>query len=399
MVAACRLHGDAQRCAGQAVDRQQLGGLAAEDPGGRVVGDGQALEARAHRRLTEDEADPRRLGRPAVGVRVVAQPGEAGRAGQAEERRRGALAEAPQVLAEPRLDRTLGPASRRWMNPRTLRNASSNASHGLRSRNCVPDGGRTWPDETRSAAFRPGPVPSRLAGRIAWRSARRRAAMTGAARRSLSIRSRIAPRPTSWRPVWRSRSSSGRVSAPADGGEPGEQRGPHRVGADIGLDPLEVVGVERRLAQLRAAALVAADRAAVVPGDRPHPAGDARLVVDRPDDLVDDEGPAARRAAGREHVADRDLEAGFTPRRGGQALEGGVEVADVRRSQHDLGEHPSERARFERDRAPLAVDGGPGDPAATAEQVGHDVARPGVRDRSGRRPRGRRRRRQAVEDG
>ena len=224
--------------------------------------------------------------------------------------------------------------------------------------------------------------------------------MTGAARRSLSIRSRIAPRPTSWRAVWRSSSSSGRPSAPSTVGKRAQERGAHRLGADIGADPLEVVGVERRLAQLRAAALVAADRAAVVPGG-PVASAPAMpgLVVDRPDDLVDDERPAARRAAGREHVADRDLEARFAARRGGQALERGVEMADVGRPQDDLGEHPVERARLERDGAALAVDGGPGDPAAAAEQVGDDVAGPGVRVD----PRGddgrRRRRREAVEDG
>ena len=99
---------DAQRRPGQPVDRQQQGGLAAEDPGGRVVGDRESLEARAHRRLAEDEADPGRLRRPAVGVRVVVEPGEAGRAGQAQVRRRRPLAEAPQVLAEACLDRSLG---------------------------------------------------------------------------------------------------------------------------------------------------------------------------------------------------------------------------------------------------------------------------------------------------
>ena len=49
------------------------------------------------------------------------------------------------------------------------------------------------------------------------------------------------------------------------------KRGAHRVGPYIGRYAPHVVGIERRLALLRASALVAADRAAVVPGDRLAP--------------------------------------------------------------------------------------------------------------------------------
>ena len=58
-----------------------------------------------------------------------------------------------------------------------------------------------------------------------------------------------------------------------------------------------------------------------------------------------------------------------------------------------------ERARLERDGPALAVDGRPGDPAAAPEQVGHDVARSGVEVDPGGDDRGRRRRRDPVEDG
>jgi hypothetical protein len=88
-----------------------------------------------------------------------------------------------------------------------------------------------------------------------------------------------------------------------------QEAGAHRLGADIGGGPFQVVGVERRLAQLRTAALVATDHAAVVAGDRPGSTRDPRLIVDRPRDLVDDQGSATGRAAGREHVTDGDLEA------------------------------------------------------------------------------------------
>ena len=89
----------AQRRAGETVERQKRGRLPAEDPRRRVIGGRQALEVRAHRRLAQDQPDPRRRRGPAVGVRVVAQADEPGRAGQADEGRRRAFAETPQVLA------------------------------------------------------------------------------------------------------------------------------------------------------------------------------------------------------------------------------------------------------------------------------------------------------------
>ena len=74
-------------------------------------------------------------------------------------------------------------------------------------------------------------------------------------------------------------------------------------------------------------------------------------------------------------------------------------MADVRRAQDDLGEHPVERARLERDGAALAVDGGAGDPAAATEQVGHDIAGSRVGVDLRRDDPGRRRRRETLEDG
>ena len=53
-------------------------------------------------------------------------------------------------------------------------------------------------------------------------------------------------------------------------------------------------------------------------------------------------------------------------------------MADVGRPKHDLGEHPRQRARLERDRPALAVDGRPRHPAAATGQVDDDVAGPGV---------------------
>ena len=353
----------------------------------------------AHRRLAEDEPDPGRLDRPAVGAMVIAQPGETGWSGHREVRRRRALAEAAQVLAEACLDG----AQRARVQPldeaahaaeRVLEREPGVALTELRPAVGPDVAGRHAQGRVPAGTC---PEPARRQDRVEQREAE-----GGHHRRGPQIAldpfqdcpeaDQLAARVKVEQLVGQSRRALDRREA-------GKEGGPHRLGADVGLDALEIVGIERGLAELGAAALVAADRAAVVPGGRSHPAGDARLVVHGPDDVIDDEGPAAGRAAGREHVADRGLEARLAPWRRGKTLERGVEMAHVGRSQDDLGEHPVERARFERDGAALAVDRGPGDPAAATEQVGHDLARSGV----GVDPRGedarRWRRREALEDG
>ena len=106
--AACQLHGGAQRGARERVDR--AGAPAASRPSTQavaVVGRGQALQARAHRRLAEDEPDPRRRApsaRSPSDRRAATSSPDGPR--QPEDRRRGPLPQAPQVLAEPGLDRT-----------------------------------------------------------------------------------------------------------------------------------------------------------------------------------------------------------------------------------------------------------------------------------------------------
>ena len=380
---------------------RSAGRLAPQHPGRRVVGRGQAVEARPHRRLAEDEPDPRGRRRPAVGGRIVAQGSNPLGLASAEDRGRGPLPEAPEVLAEPRLDRARRSRPRDAGRTRARagtrpRRRATGCARGTGSRLC----GRTWPDETRKLRRR---GPDRSPG--GWPAGSRGAGPAGARR---------GPGPRAGPP----RSARGSRRGPRAGaacagraarrgasrhrrrrGSVERSDGAHRLGPDVGRRAPQVVGVERRLALLRPAALVAADRAAVVPGDRSRPARDAGLVVDRPDELVGDEHPAARRAARREQVADRHLEARLAARRRGQPLERGVEVADVGRPQDDLGEHPGERARLERDRPALAVDGGPGDPPAAAEEVGDDVAGPGVELDPGGDDRRRRRGREAVEDG
>ena len=179
---------------------------------------------------------------------------------------------------------------------------------------------------------------------------------------------------------------------PGTGHAPRRERRPHRNPRRRALD---VVGVERPVAGLGAAAHVPADRAAIVPQDRP-----CRTVgaLGGPHELVGDEHPSAGRTASREQVAHRHLEARLTAGRGRHALERGIEMAHVRWAEHDLREHPRQGARLDRDRTPLAVDRGAGDPAAAAGEIGDDVtrARVGIDARS---EQGRRRgRRQALED-
>ena len=284
------------------------------------------------------------------------------------------------------------------MKPRTVRKPSSKASHGIPfaegDPGLRPDVAGRHAKGTRSARL--GREPAGRQDRVEEREAKR-----GQDRRGAEVAldpledgaqaDQLPPRVEVEQLV-------GQALGAGHDREAGEQAGAHRLGADIGRGPSQVVGVERRLALLRATALVAADRAAVVPGRRPGPPGDPRLVVDRPGDLVDDERPAAGRAAGREQVADRDLETRRAARRGGHPLERGVEVADVGRAQDDLGEHPRQRVRLDRDRQALAVDGGPRDPAATAEQVGDDIAGSRVLLDPGGHHRGRRRGRDPVED-
>ncbi len=53
-------------------------------------------------------------------------------------------------------------------------------------------------------------------------------------------------------------------------------------------------------------------------------------------------------------------------------------MADIRRAEDDLGQHPGERRRLDRDRAALAVQGGACHPAAPPGEIGDDVARSGV---------------------
>ena len=141
----------------------------------------------------------------------------------------------------------------------------------------------------------------------------------------------------------------------------------------------EVVIVERCRPLIGAPALAAADRAAVVLAGWD---GVGVFLVGRlspaPDELVGREHPLAGGTAGREQLADPDLEARLAARRSGHRLERRIKVAEVGWPEDELGEEPRQRARFEADRRPLAGNRGVGHPAAPAVEVEDDVARRGV---------------------
>ena len=364
-----------------------------------MIGRGESLEVRPQRRLTEDQADPGRRGLPPGSVRIVAEGEQPARAALGEYGGRRPLTEASEVFAEPCLDRSGRPA---------LEALDEASDHPERILEGIPRVAFAELGASRSSHVTRGDAQGGGTARLGGEPARREDRVEeGEAERGKERR-----RPQVALDAFQDGAESdqlapgvqveqlvGQAICPGHLGESGEETRPHRGGTDVGAGAPEVVGIEGRLALLGAAPLIPADRAAIVPGDRPCPARDPRLVLHRPDDLVGDKRPAARGAARREEVADRGLQARFTPRGGCQALEGRVEMADVGRAQDYLGEHPRERARLERDRPPLAVDGETGDPAAPAEEIGHDVAGTRMEVDPGRHHRGRRGGRDAVEDG
>ncbi len=188
--------------------------------------------------------------------------------------------------------------------------------------------------------------------------------------------------------------------------------------------PVQVVLVDRGVALLATAELVAADDAAVVLAQQATPGRPAlgrrggcggavrrrhdrlagvvsvvarvrvvvALALGLPDELVHDRAPAAGRAAGRERVADRHAQARLAARGRAEGLERRVEMAHVGWPKDDLGQEAGQRVRLHRHRAALAVNGGSGHPAAPAVQVDDDVTGrrmplDGGRDEIGRRGR------------
>ncbi len=341
------------RRAEQRLEGQGRGGVAAEDPGRPVVSPGQALAPRGARAACPAPAGPR--GRIADPARCPASRPSASRA--------AGVPCLSTAVAEPstRLRRSSpsragtgpqAPLSRRWTKPRTRRTPSSNAIHGLRSRHWAAPGRRTCPDAIRSAATRPGDVARRLAGASACSRASRRAARIGR-------RPQVALDPLQDRSQRRPAGAAcggraARPAAPRRPRAPGTGRAVRpRISQPVLVErPRDVLRVERRLPLLPAAELVAADGAAVVLADRasdPQPRRRRPSALGHgPGQLVEDDRPIARGAPAREAVGDRCLEAGVAAGRGPQRLDRGVEVAEVGRPEHDLGQQPVERASISR---------------------------------------------------
>ena len=177
--------------------------------------------------------------------------------------------------------------------------------------------------------------------------------------------------------------------------EPVAHRPPGRAARVGRLDPREVGIVDRAVALVATADLVAADRAAVVLVDGSWPGvGDAL-----PDDLVEHHAPPAGGAATGVLLAEPDLEGRLLARGRGDRLEGCVQVSDVGRPEDDLGQEAGQRAGLERGRATLAVHRGPGDPAAPTVQVDDHITQARVLLDPGRDELGWWRRREASERG
>ncbi len=129
---------------------------------------------------------------------------------------------------------------------------------------------------------------------------------------------------------------------------------------------VRLVGGSRPL--LSAAYLVAARGAAVALAERP-------VGITVPDELVDNDRAPAGGAPGRELAGDRLAEARVASGVSGQRLHSSVEVTDVRRAQHDLGEQPGEGRRLERVAPPELRDRSARNPATPPEQVNDHITR------------------------
>ena len=99
---------------------------------------------------------------------------------------------------------------------------------------------------------------------------------------------------------------------------------------------LDVVGVDRGDARFARLALIAAEETAK---DLPIWRGCPRL----PQELVDDDRPATGRTARLEHGLEHAPELAVAARQGRERGQSGVEVAQIRRAQHDLGQEACQR--------------------------------------------------------
>ena len=336
----------------------------------------QTLKVRTKWRLTQHQADPGIRCRPAVGERATPKSPDGGRGGHGEDGSGRALPEGAQILAQARLQRTQRAAIKPLDEPAdeaaTLleRKPWIALAKSFARRNAEVATGDSQPVRPAARARQSACGEHRMEQGQAQGGEDRCGAQIafdplqdGHERHELAVRVQ-------------SQQLVHEVRCPMHRCEPVPCRGSRGVPAHVRRGPDPVLRIEWLLAQLGAAALVPTDRAPILPG---HRHGNAVGTVHQPADLVDNQHPAARRTARGEEVTDGHLQARLAAGRGGDALEGGVQVPDIGWPQDDLGKHPVQRRRFDGDGSTLAIQGCAGDPATAPGKVRHDVTRTRVR--------------------
>ena len=408
----------------QRLERQQGGRLAPEEPAGREVGVGEAVLVGTLRRLADDEAHARTLDRaPDDLARLDLECPERRCGAEADDGGRDPLTQAADVVAE------AGRSGPERVALQPLDEAADHAIAVLEGEPRVPfaplvAGGQLDPagvdPDVRDAA-REAVEPARGEQRV-----KQRQPEGGLHRRRPQVR--VDPFEDRLEAVELARRVEveelvHELVVPVEGGEPLVQQVPGVAARVDRLGAVEIVLVDRRVTLLAAAELIAAHDAPVVLAGEPttgRPLARRRadrtgrvaiaarhhafpdivpvaaitvvvaLALGLPDELVDDGTPTARGTAGRERVADGHAQARLAARSGTECLERRVEMADVRRAQHDLGQEPGQWVRLHRDSAPLAVHGGASHPAAAPVQVDDHVTRRRMAvDRGGDQVRGR----------
>ncbi len=370
------------------LERQARRRKTPEDRARGVVGEGQRVAGPAQRGLRQRQPDA------AVAHPVESQPAllAGAREAPADDRVRGPVHEVEGILAEPGQH---GPARRRL---ELLHEASNEAAPLLEQEPGVP----LTPLAMSRRSEMPAGDPERAdaAGKAVEaaggeQDVEEREAQRCLDRRRPQVRIEAVNNRLDRRQRARRVQPQDLVRECIDAGDDREsrpQRKPRRLAAGDLDRTLRIRGIRGGHAGFATAELVPAGQAAVELAERDDP-------VRLPDELIHDRRAPARGATRREEVAQRLPEAGLPQGRIGERRESRVEMADIRRPQHDLGEEPRERRRLERERASLTAHRRPRDPGSTAEQIDDDVpgTRPGLDLRGD--PVERRRRGEAVEVG
>ena len=251
-----------------------------------MIGRGQAFEARPQRWLAKDQTHPRCHGHPAVARGVIPQHVLPGRARKAQHRGGGPFPEAAQVLTEAGLDRPHGSTIQALDKPPDKAEGVLEGEPRIALEE-LPAGCQldvTRADTKRGSSARLSREAARGKDRVEQCEAQR-------------CQHWCCPK-VALDPLQDGRQADqlagcmevqqlvGKGRRPWDVGESGAKDRAGSVHTDIGGGAALVVGIERGLSMLLAAALVATDRTAVVPGDRASEPSGACVLIDRPGDLI-----------------------------------------------------------------------------------------------------------------